>query len=162
MYVWDINGTLFQNIYETPDWDNPLAVHPQTGESVTGQMPIYNQGNYLHPDLEGILLTIDTVLTVRPEYRRSVTIDQLKTLTNNTPETLIMYPARRRYTHHAALLYKINHLDYMAAVSPDRVYYIDEDEDTRAVINSHEIYSRREPRVEAISLDRYFDLEVGL
>jgi len=167
MYVWDIDRTLFMNRYQDPDWDNPLAIHPQTGESVTGQMPIYNDGNYLNPDLEGVTLTIDTVLTARPEYRRAVTLDQLKTLTNNTPNTLIMYPARRRYTHDAAIAYKINHLDFIASRSPkENIFYIDEDETIRSIINLrglYELYKTIQPsRVEAISLDQYFKMEVGL
>lgn len=163
MYVWDLDDTLFQNIYKAPDWDDPLAIHPETRESVTSQMPIYNQGVYLNPDLEGVNLIIDTVLTARPEYRRAVTLDQLKKLTNNIPATLIMYPSQRRYSHNAAIRYKLNHLDFIAQVSNDTVYYIDEDPNICAFINIMELYNfHRVHQVEAISLDQYFKLEAGL
>jgi len=169
MYIWDIDGTLLMNKYQTPDWDDPLAIHPQTGEPVTGQMPIYNEGNYLNPDLEGVNLVIDTVLTARPEYRRSATLEQLKKFTNNTPNTIIMYPSHRRYTHKAALAYKINHLDFIAHTTApttnENIYYIDEDETTRALINIRGLYglykTTQPSRIEAISIDQYFDMEAG-
>lgn len=158
MYVWDIDGTLLHNRYAQPDWNDPAAIHPQTGEPITGPMPIYSLGTYLNPVLEGVGPTIETVLTARPEYRRAPTLAQIETFTGCIPETLIMYPSHRLYTHTAALAYKLNHLDYLVRNTRNHedIFYIDEDPKIRLAINTQNIHSEpNDSFLFAISLDEY-------
>lgn len=128
--VWDIDGTLLVNPLPAPDWDNPQAVHPTTGENVCGDMPVYFSHNQLNPQLRPKdLPEIDWVLTGRPRYRRLMTFDELGKYHIN-PLTLTLFPSEWQYTHKKCMEWKADVL----AVSFAADYYVDNDPQVAAEI----------------------------
>lgn len=76
---WDIDGTIMLNPLPSPNWEDPAARHPTTGEPISGQMPIYNSRAHLNPELSlEDLRQIKYVITSRPEFRRETTLRQLR------------------------------------------------------------------------------------
>lgn len=121
--VWDIDGTILTNPLPSPDWDNPAAVHPTTGENVCGDMPIYFSHNQLNPELcAGDLLRIKWILTGRQRYRKRMTLDELSKY-HIKPLHITMYPNWRQYTHKKCMEWKADILSIGSRVD----YYVDND-----------------------------------
>lgn len=76
---WDIDGTIMLNPLPSPNWEDPAARHPTTGEPISGQMPIYNSRAVLNSELTSSdIRQIKYVITSRPEFRRETTVRQLQ------------------------------------------------------------------------------------
>lgn len=122
--IWDIDGTILLNPLPQPDWDDPHATHPTTGESIYGEMPIYNSYTTLNPELQGgDLEQIRHILTGRPESRRQLTLHTLRSH-NITPRSLTLWSQNRIYSRTDCITWKAHSLDSMNAA-----YYIDNDPD---------------------------------
>ncbi|MDE2517948.1 MAG: hypothetical protein O0X93_01690 [Methanocorpusculum sp.] len=120
--VWDIDGTILLNPLPQPDWDNPHAKHPTTGEDIYGDMPIYNSHAYLNPELQpGDLEQIRHLLTGRPESRLQLTLLTLIKY-GIEPIFLHLWPQGRIYSRAGCISWKAHTLDWMNAA-----YYVDND-----------------------------------
>ena len=123
---WDIDGTILINDLPAPNWDDPAATHPITGENVCGPMPVYWSHNHLNPNLTPANCTaIQRIITARPDYRMQMTCDELARV-GIQPIGLWMFPGTEIYTRDKNLQYKATYLDLM-----DAEFYIDEDPDYR-------------------------------
>lgn len=121
---WDIDGTILLNPLPSPNWEDPAARHPTTGEPISGQMPIYNSRAHLNPELTlDDLKQIKYVITSRPEFRRETTLRQLRQH-GIYPDDLIMYPGSQIYSRDRAAEYKAIQLDLYGAT-----HYVDNDPD---------------------------------
>lgn len=122
--IFDVDGTILINDLPQPDWDDPDAVHPITGEHIYGHMPIYNCHCRLNPQLQhGDLDLIRYILTGRPECRKDLTIKALAAH-GIQPILVGMWPQTRRYTHADCIAWKANYLRWVHAA-----YYVDNDPD---------------------------------
>lgn len=120
--IWDIDGTILLNPLPQPDWDDPHATHPTTGESIYGEMPVYNSYNALNPELQGgDLEQIRHILTGRPESRRQLTLHTLRSH-NITPRSLTLWPQNRIYSRADCIIWKAFILWWQCAD-----YYVDND-----------------------------------
>jgi hypothetical protein len=124
--IWDIDGTILLNPLPQPDWDDPYATHPTTGEDIYGHMPIYNSHAYLNLELQpGDLEQIRYLLTGRPESRLQLTLHALKKY-GIEPLTLALWPQSRIYSRLDCIAWKARSLDWMNAA-----YYVDNDPEYR-------------------------------
>jgi hypothetical protein len=121
---WDIDGTILLNSLQNPQWDKPSQVHPITGESIMGDMPVYQAYSFLNPKIRPHELhQIRYVITGRPEFRRAITLLQLQQATIR-PENLIMFPQPESYDQDVCAFYKAIELENHQAKC-----YVDDDPD---------------------------------
>ena len=120
--IWDIDGTILLNPLPQPDWDDPHATHPTTGEGIYGEMPIYNSYTIINPELHpGDMEQIRHILTGRPESRLQLTLRALKKY-DIEPVAITLWPQNRIYSRADCIEWKARSIDWMNAA-----YYVDND-----------------------------------